>query len=473
MPDAQQNAVRERLSVLQQQWPIVLWANIVNALIVGAVLSTAGDMSRAPVLWAALVIALTIVRWWWSRGQWRGLGEGDPRPLLRFITIGAGLSGTLWGVGLAAMLPEDPILQVLISFVLGGMGAGAAVSLASHLPAMYAFLLPGLLPLALRFLIEGTAVYAAMGWLLMVFCFFLSMIGRNLNSGLVRALALQSEKDELVLQLKGVLANLEQRVAERTQSLCEMNARLAMEISERERAERAERVARREAEQANDAKSRFLAAASHDLRQPLQAMRLYYELLGRLSQEPKAQGAVVRLGEAMDATERLLAALMDISTLDAGTVVVNAETFPIQEVLDRLTTEIEPQVGGPGIHFRVRPSPHKVVSDPVLLTRILRNLLTNAVRHAGGGGILVGCRRRGAALRIEVWDRGPGVPHEQSEAIFNDFVRLDEEQTADRGLGLGLGIVKRMAVLLGHRVGLRSWPGRGSVFYVDVPLATE
>lgn len=459
------------MAVLLQQWPIVMIANLLNAIVVATVLTAANGLSWVPVLWAAAVIGLTIGRWLVARSWRRDLAVEDPRRTLRLSAIGSGVSGLLWGGGLAFQFPADPVLQVLVAFVLGGMAAGAALSLSSHLPTMYAFLLPSILPVAGRLLLDGTPVYAAMGGLLVVFCVALVMIGHNLNIALILSLALQREKDDLVAQLKQVLADLEQRVAERTVSLREANDRLTVEIAERQRAERAERIARRDAEQANDAKSRFLAGASHDLRQPLQAMRLYYELLrNRLGPEPEARNAVSRLGDAMDATERLLAALMDISTLDAGSVTVNLETFSVQEVLDQLAREIEPQAIAAGISFRVSPSRYRVTSDPVLMARIIRNLLTNAIRHAGKGGVLLGCRRRGNMLRIEIWDRGPGVPPAQVEAIFEDFVRLgDDPSSGAHGLGLGLGVVKRMARLLGHPIGLRSWPGKGAVFYLDVP----
>ncbi len=235
-----------------------------------------------------------------------------------------------------------------------------------------------------------------------------------------------------------------------------------------------ERRARAKAERANRAKSRFLAAASHDLRQPLQAARLFVAALRNRASDAASCEIVDRLDEAMASTENLLNALLDLSRLDAGALEPEIEDTPIGPLLRRLAASFRPQAEAKGVALRVVDSSAWVRSDPVLLENILRNLIANAVRYTPKGRILIGCRRRGDTLAIEVWDTGEGIAEEQHAAIFEEFRQLGApERDHTRGLGLGLAIVDRMCRLLGHRVSLRSTPGRGSVFAVAVPRVAK
>ncbi len=232
------------------------------------------------------------------------------------------------------------------------------------------------------------------------------------------------------------------------------------------------RAAAEEAERANRAKSHFLAAASHDLRQPMQALRLFVDLLTyRLAGTPDAK--VVGLAStALASSEGLLHALLDVSKLDAGTVQVAAQPVELGELVTGLLEETAGSARQRGLHLSGLPCGYRVMSDPVLLQRILRNLLHNALRYTERGRILVGCRRDGARVRIEVWDTGMGIPADKLDQVFEDFYQLgNPERDQTNGLGLGLAIVRRVARLLGHEVAVRSWPGRGTVFTVTVPLA--
>ncbi|MGQ9368745.1 hybrid sensor histidine kinase/response regulator [Azospirillum sp. ST 5-10] len=243
-------------------------------------------------------------------------------------------------------------------------------------------------------------------------------------------------------------------------------------LRERDELLRREAARRREAELANAAKSRFLAAASHDLRQPFQAMRLYHHLLAS-HVDGRAAEMHDRLGTALASGEALLNALLDVSTLEAGTVQPHRGAFPVQDVIDATLDEVQQQAAGKGLRIGTRPCPAVVDSDPTLLRRILANLLGNAVRYTPAGRVLVACRRRGGALRIEVWDTGIGVPEDRLDSIFEDFVQVANPQRDHRhGLGLGLAVVRRTAALLGHPVTVCSRPGRGSCFAVTVPVST-
>lgn len=233
-------------------------------------------------------------------------------------------------------------------------------------------------------------------------------------------------------------------------------------------------AARQEAEQANESKSRFLAAASHDLRQPFQAMRLFRAALAPHLTTPAAEAVASKLDEAMTAGEELLKALLDVSTLEAGIIATKPSDFDAAAVIERLAREFQPQAEAQGLSLRHHACAIKVHSDPVLLERILRNLLHNAIRYTRSGGILVGTRRRGDHLLFQVWDTGIGIAPDHQKKVFEDFFQVGNAgRDRSRGLGLGLSVVARMARLLDHPVTLQSRPGRGTVFSISVPLTDK
>ncbi|MEQ9559887.1 MAG: PAS domain S-box protein, partial [Rhodospirillales bacterium] len=228
------------------------------------------------------------------------------------------------------------------------------------------------------------------------------------------------------------------------------------------------------AELASAAKSRFLAAASHDLRQPLQALAMFVNVLSERDLDDKAKQLINRISDCSDALERLLGSLLDISKLDAGLFVPQRRDFNLGAVLERLCSEIRPLAEEKGLRLNMVPCALLVDSDPGLLDRLLRNLLTNAVRHTETGKILVGCRRTGNNVRVEIWDTGVGIPEDQLEMIFEEFHQVGNPARDRReGLGLGLAIVHRLSNLLDHPVDVRSWVGRGSRFSVSLPLAGD
>lgn len=243
--------------------------------------------------------------------------------------------------------------------------------------------------------------------------------------------------------------SLERRVAERT-------AELAMR--------------RQEADAANAAKTRFLAAASHDLRQPMHAISLLVGLLHDRVRSASERELVEKVQDSVQAMENLFSGLLDISKLDAGAVRPNNVPFEIGAVLRHVALHGAPSARAKGLEFRVVPSRTVVVSDPVLLERILSNLVTNAIRYTDRGKVLVGCRRAGNALRVLVCDTGIGIAPEYRDEIFEEFFQVRHtERDRSQGLGLGLSIVKRTARLLGHELVVRSVPGKGSIFGVVVP----
>ena len=265
--------------------------------------------------------------------------------------------------------------------------------------------------------------------------------------------------------------HLEQRVRERTQELTEVNSQMRQEIRERAEAEARLREAKREAEQANLSKTKFLAAVSHDLLQPLNAARLFTGALLE-QQVPEGSASLVRqVSHSLEDVENLLGTLVDISKLDAGVIKPDINAFCLDSLLDNLANEYRQLAASEGLQLSFVPCGAVVRSDAQLLLRILRNFLTNAIRYTPAGRILLGCRRHAHGLRIEVWDTGMGIPEDKLQEIFQEFKRVNPSaNTRDRGLGLGLAIVDKIARMLGHRIRVRSTEGQGSVFSVDVPF---
>lgn len=246
------------------------------------------------------------------------------------------------------------------------------------------------------------------------------------------------------------------------------------DITGRKRIQEALRLAHKKAEQASLAKTRFLASASHDLRQPIQAMTLFVAALKRTESETSRKEIIEAIEDSLDATSSLLNALLDVSRLDAGMLKPKIHAFAIGDLLDRMEIEFAAMARNKGLTFKSVLSSATVRSDPALVERILRNLVSNALRYTDSGTILLGCRRRGPVLSVEVWDTGIGIAEQHHDEIFEEFHQIgNPERDRTRGLGLGLAIVRRLAQLLGHQIGLRSVAGKGSVFGIDLPLTDE
>jgi len=251
---------------------------------------------------------------------------------------------------------------------------------------------------------------------------------------------------------------LERRVQERTEELTRLNHELAR--------------AKAEADDANISKTRFLAAASHDILQPLNAARLYATSLverERSSEEAKLAGNV---DASLEAVEEILGALLDISRLDTGAMQPELSNFRIGDLLGQLKLEFSPLAAEKGLELKFLPCSLNVRSDRRLLRRLLQNLISNAIKYTPKGSVVVGCRRLKGKIRIEVHDNGLGIPASQQKIIFREFQRLDQGARAARGLGLGLSIVERIARVLGHKISLRSKSRKGSTFGVEVPTVS-
>ena len=270
------------------------------------------------------------------------------------------------------------------------------------------------------------------------------------DGGFVTAYADITAYRNTARELRTLAGALERRVDERTHDLDE---------------------ARRAAERANRSKTQFVSAAVHDLLQPLNAARMFVSALrGKLAHD-EAVALADHVDSALSAQDAILTSLLDIARLESGSIETQVVDLPLQSLFDTLARDFGLQAERRELRLRCVPTRAVVRSDAALLRRILQNFLSNALRYTEHGGVLMGCRRAGDRLRIEVWDSGIGIPEHQRAAIFEEFRRLDGgPRQHDGGAGLGLAIVDRIARHLGHRIGLRSWPQRGSVFWVEVPL---
>ena len=352
-------------------------------------------------------------------------------------------AGLVWGVaGVLFLRPQNPLAQVFTMCGLFGISGGAVSGNAYHPPALRAFVVPIFCIVFVRLVSLGSAEYVALGTASLFYMLILLLFCRVQHRSVTESIQIRFENADLIAELQVQKASSD--------------------------------AAKARAEQADLAKSRFLAAASHDLRQPLHALSLFSATLRELELDTRQREVVEQIYRNIDSLEALFDELLDISKLDAGYIRPSIVDFPIQRVLDALQTRYAPLADEKALSFRLKSSRATVKSDAALLERVLGNLVANAIRYTHSGGVLVGCRRRGQALTIAVWDTGIGIPSEQRERIFEEFFQLgNPERDRRNGLGLGLPIARRIAHLLGSELELHSTLGRGSAFAISVALGDE
>tara|TARA_R110002096_G_scaffold434321_2_gene655542 strand:+ start:22600 stop:24018 length:1419 start_codon:yes stop_codon:yes gene_type:complete len=267
---------------------------------------------------------------------------------------------------------------------------------------------------------------------------------------------------------------LEETVNQRTNELSDLNRRLMKELAEREKIEQKLQIAKKQAEEANKSKTKFLATASHDLRQPLNAARLFTGSLADSDIGAENAHYVARIGNSLDALDDLLSILLNISQLDSGGIIPNFCHFKLQDLLDRIVPDYI-QIGQEkGLRVRMVPTSCIVYNDPRLLETILRNFLSNAIRYTNKGGVLVGCRTKGSNIIIQIIDTGIGIKENQVEGIFEEFIQVHEDHSVGgRGIGLGLSIVQRISKLLEVGVKVNSTYGKGSLFGIILPKGDQ
>jgi signal transduction histidine kinase/CheY-like chemotaxis protein len=400
----------------------VLWNHVAHAVLLG---------------WLGAFVVYALVRLAMVRAYRRRVGDDlDQRVWMIRALWALALGGSLWCAACFLFyVPGRIEYQLFLVTILLGAVVSGLVTLAVHLPAYLVFILPFLAATAVRYGMENDALHVGIALAAFAILFIFVNFARYIQNSFVESLKLRMA------------------LAERNQELAERN---------------------HEVERANLARSRFLAAASHDLRQPLHALNLFATQLERET-DPVERGRVVAgINSAVAAMNELFNALLDISRLDAGVLTPSKAEFPVRNLLTRIETTFGAAAREKGLRLRIIQSEARVCSDFILLERILLNLVSNAVRYTRRGSILVGCRRRGDSLCIEVRDSGIGIPEDQQRNIFSEFYQLAPQEPDGRaGLGLGLAIVDRLSRLLDHPVALRSRPDAGSCFSVVVPLAVR
>jgi len=358
----------------------------------------------------------------------------------RYWAAGSTVAGALWGGAAVAMFPASPAYQSLLIVCLFGAALGGLNLTAVYKPSFYGFVLPALVPLIVRVACVGDEVHWFIAGVMSVVLAFVVGFGHRLNDVLTRSLAIRYENIDLIGELK-----------DRTRSALD---------------------ARASAESANRAKSQLLAAASHDLRQPLHALGLYVAALAARARDAEWRPLVAHVESAANALEIQFAQLIDLSRLDAGVLTPEPIDVALAPLFARIRAEFAPQAAARGLSLTIVPTRLAVHSDPVLLERIVGNLVANGVRYTHRGGVLVGARRRGGRIAIDVVDTGIGIAPAHRLRIFEEFYRVkDDERSAPgrRGMGLGLAIVRRFADLLEHEIALESREGAGSRFRVLLP----
>jgi two-component system, sensor histidine kinase len=288
---------------------------------------------------------------------------------------------------------------------------------------------------------------------------------KRINEALIERVERSMDQQGNAFTLFQTAINLEGRVRARTDEMKQIMRRL-------EQSNRDLSVAKVAAETANASKTRFIAAASHDVLQPLNAARLSISGLSELLIDGEGAGLVRQVERSLDTMEELLRTLLDISRLDSGVMLPEVTAFPLQDVFEALASDFAPLAAKAGLKLRLRPTQLHIQSDRMMFRRILQNILSNALRYTGEGGVLVAARERGDHAAIEVHDTGIGISPEQSALVFEEFHRGPEAASAHAGgLGLGLSIVRRMSLALGHPLVLHSTVGKGTLFRLTVPTA--
>jgi signal transduction histidine kinase/CheY-like chemotaxis protein len=350
-----------------------------------------------------------------------------------FLVIGSATAGVIWGLGGLLLFSETRLeYQVLLVFAFMAMTGGSTFTLSIYMPTYFVYAPLALLPITMKLLTLGTKVHIGLAILMVIFLVMLTLFNIKINRNFRRSLELRFENLQLIEQLT------EQRS---------------------------------EAERANKAKSSFLAAASHDLRQPLYSLGLFTSVLDESTTDPKIRKIVEQINLAMDSLTSLFEALLDISKLDAGVVEAKKLSFTLQPLFEKLANGFDMQASEKGLLIQWPQTTCQVTSETNLLEQILRNYLENAIRYTESGAITVKCIAINGMAVVSVSDTGIGLPQEELRDIFTEFYQVgNAERDRKKGLGLGLAIVKRTAKLLEHEISVVSEVGVGSTFSIKIPL---
>ena len=425
----------EQSRYLHRNGPVYTLVNLFAVCIFSAWLWDDAPVRRLQ-LWLAAAVLMSFHRLnLWHRFREFRFDHAVARRWLRRMWLGPAAASGLWAAVMLFILPGLGAAQqavFLYGFVL--YAVAAIFNYGSYYPSYLCVFTPFGTAVVVVIAAGKTTFDPLFAAVMLLFVVLIALVARRFNHIFRQSLELRFENLELVQQLT------EQKEA---------------------------------AEAASLAKSRFLAAASHDLRQPMHAINLYLGTLAGLGLPPAAHellGKTRQCGQAMD---EMFRALLDMSRLDASAVLPEVSVFPMAAVLGRIQIQFEPEARAKGLELRIAPCSAWVHCDLSMVETIVRNFVANAVRYTERGRILVGCRRRGTRLRLAVYDTGPGIPLKHQRAVFEEFYQINNrERDRAKGLGLGLAIVQRLSKLLSVPIELASQPGRGSMFAVDLPRSS-
>ena len=447
-PPTHASELEEQLTLLCRQWvrvplPIfalclyishLVWGLVPPALVVGWVVAT--------------VVPLSVRAWFVMRLRDDGRLARQTSRWARLLVAFAAVNGVLGGAAAPLFLGSLPLeTQAMLVMVMCCWGAGAIATNGAYPPAYLAFTLPLFAQVAIGWLLFGErdAVYVVL--LLAALFGMLVIFVRDGGRMLVQSIRLRHAYEQTLAQ---------------KEALIELLRSAADEASD----------ARSKAEQANRSKSQFLASASHDLRQPLHSLSLLTGAMYEVAQDPYLREVAQQMDRSVQSLDRLFGALLDLSKLDAGAVVIEPQDFDLAEMFDRLSVEHRAKAREKGLAFHVECGSIWICADPILLERIIRNLLENAIRFTNAGSITIQAQSTGRDLALTVRDTGIGVPQSEQVRIFEEFFQLHNAgRDRTHGLGLGLSIVRRLVDMLGYRLHLESRPGYGSSFTVALPEA--
>ncbi len=419
--------VRARLSM----FPVMVGSQLILEPLTAALLWRQTSHAGLLIWLATLLLLHSSEIWSWYKHRTAVNTVQECQVWSVRFTVLAGMVGSMWGIAAICFFPADFAYQALFLGVILGLAAGAVTMNPVYPPALYLFLACTLLPTIFRVAFEGDTVHAILAVMLALFAIVVLNSGRQLVKTFFTSLSQRYEN----------LALVEQMTREKSR-----------------------------AESANREKSKFLAAASHDLRQPLQALMLFSDALLEQAQEKETKQLAGQIGKSVHALVEMFDELLDISRLEAGIVEARWQNFELQPLLDRLYVDLAPLAQNKHLGFDIPIGEWVAYSDPFLLERILRNLISNAIRYTDRGSVTLCCTPTEGRIHFTVTDTGIGIPEAALPHIFEEYYQVgNQHRDRRKGLGLGLAIVRRLEGLLGCQVEVRSEPGKGSEFgfYVD------
>lgn len=443
--------LRGQVALMRRSFPTTLVASAASAFLCVWMMYT---IVQPMALWIWLAIHIATLG-----GIFISLRTGmdkadDPYTKARWLMVCMAGIGITWGsLVWVCLLFGKPEAMVYTTAIVGGITSGALGLGGALFPAYLAYLLPSVGMVGLGFAVLGGPVFTPLVFLTTLYFGFTCVLARNAEEAIYQSILLQLENTGLVHRLR--LESAQSQQALQTAQTAKLDAEKAQTL----------------AELANADKSKFLAAASHDLRQPLHAMGLFLEALSRSDMSAQQLTVLDHAHSASTAASEMLTTLLDFSRLEAGVVKSQPKAFLLQPMISKLEQEFGLQADARELVYRTRDTTLAAMADPNLTDLVLRNFISNAIRYTDMGGVLVACRLRGNAVVVEVWDTGIGIAHDHHAEVFKEFHQLgNPERDRRKGLGLGLAIVERISDAMNAQVTLRSQPGRGSVFRLWLPL---